>query len=284
MTFPCMLAHPFSADSVSSWPVAVEKKFDGVRALFIIEPGCSDVACYSRAGKEFTSVKKLCSFIAQAYEATGSQDGLVLDGELFCGNFNKTVSLIRRKNAEAHGATYQVFDMVPFAEWQSGAPSIMKWLGRRELLTEFVELLPVETFVLSSYVEAHTVEEVLALSRQAMVDGHEGVIVKDRLAAWHPGRSHGWMKIKDEKSEDLKVVGIFEGEGKYVGTTGGITVDFNGVIVNVGTGLTDAERHEIWASHLLGEVVGRTAEITYQEITPYGSMRHPAFKGFRIDK
>jgi ATP-dependent DNA ligase len=67
-----------------------------------------------------------------------------------------------------------------------------------------------------------------------------------------------------------------------VGTLGAFVVDHQGVKVQVGSGLSDEIRSEIWDNK--EKYIGRTIEIRYQEITPDGSLRFPTFVCFRNDR
>jgi DNA ligase-1 len=67
-----------------------------------------------------------------------------------------------------------------------------------------------------------------------------------------------------------------------MGMAGGVIVDFKGVPVRVGSGLSDSQR-AFWYQDP-DEIIGRTAEILYQNVTPAGSLRHPRLKGLRGDK
>jgi len=80
----------------------------------------------------------------------------------------------------------------------------------------------------------------------------------------------------------VEITGLQEGTGKFEGQLGALVVNFEGVTVNVGSGLTDALRESIWLdkdSH-----IGRLVEVEYHEVTPDKSLRHPRFIRFRDDK
>lgn len=63
---------------------------------------------------------------------------------------------------------------------------------------------------------------------------------------------------------------------------GGIVIDFHGVHVRVGSGLSDVQRAIFFQDST--EIIGQTVEVACQEITPAGSMRHPRLKAIRRDK
>ncbi|BBI61605.1 hypothetical protein HSBAA_29110 [Vreelandella sulfidaeris] len=111
-------------------------------------------------------------------------------------------------------------------------------------------------------------------------EGFEGAVLKNPKASYSFRRSYNWMKMKSEESADLKIVGYEEGTGKYEGQMGALIVDFNGVEVNVGSGLTDALRRSMWEDKETS-LIGRLVEVEYMEVTPDGSLRHPRFVCFR---
>ena len=139
----------------------------------------------------------------------------------------------------------------------------------------------------------------------------EGVICKRLDSTYVPGaRSKSWLKVKLQQSDEFLVGGWFPGEGRranrigslLLGTpnkkTGGL--DYVG---NVGTGFTDAELKRL--EERLGPCIRDTSpfsgggtpkkrsvfvepelvvEVVFTERTDEGILRHPSYKGIRIDK
>ena len=300
--FSCMLAHKFEAKRVKQWPVAVEPKLDGVRLLARVEGG--KVQLLSRNGKsEFADMP----LVVASLVALGV-DGW-FDGEVTVpGGFNETVSQVRTKDAVLEHAVYTVFEYLTFHEFEVNSGPLT-YADRINRLNEVFSTGPKGDHygtcigaIEGSYLKmspvlfAHTEGEVHALYENMLAQGLEGVIVKPLSGVYIKKRSHDWMKIKAEETLDLKVVGAFEGEGKYFGMLGGLIVDHKGVEVRVGGGFTDQQRIDLWkAFHLdtLDELsdlafepklLGKVIEVMYHEVTPDGSLRHPRFKCFRFDK
>ena len=113
--------------------------------------------------------------------------------------------------------------------------------------------------------------------------GFEGAVVKRPEYKYVGARTYDWMKLKPQEDGEFKVTGMYEGEGKYVGQLGGITVDFNGKPNDVGTGFTDEQRYQFW-NHPDKCPVGQMAHIEFMEKTDDGNMRHSRFKDIRWDK
>jgi DNA ligase-1 len=303
-TFDCMLAHKFEAHRVKKWPVVAEPKLDGVRVLAFVDIAKPSVHFFSRSGKEFTTfdhlkqplIDLIDGFRADLCNKADYQEAdteyfaehldcedfaVVFDGEIVSGSFNKTVSEVRRKDAQATDAIFNVFDILPMSLFSKDdkVPSKHNYTQRRQVLVDMlghypkdyvVQLLP--RYLVSSEAEIDTLYE------SVRARGLEGLIIKDD-APYYRRRNHAWMKIKAEETLDLRVTGWEPGTGKYEGMIGALIVDHKGVPVNVGSGLSDQFRQSD-----PDEIVGRLIEVEYHEITPDGSLRHPRYKRFRDDK
>jgi bifunctional non-homologous end joining protein LigD len=138
----------------------------------------------------------------------------------------------------------------------------------------------------------------------------EGVVAKRLDSTYTPGlRTKAWTKIKRLTRNEFVVGGITPGEGRRAGTIGSLAL---GVPVagglcyvgNVGTGFTDKELHRLESvlrptvtdenpfvenvSYLKKGTVfvepRMVTDVEYTERTNEGILRHPSYKGERIDK
>jgi DNA ligase-1 len=120
--------------------------------------------------------------------------------------------------------------------------------------------------------------------------GFEGIMIKEMQSPYQCKRSTDWMKWKPTITVDLEVIGVEEGTGRNVGRLGALVCagvdDGKEISVNVGSGLSDADRDDFWANR--NSVVGRTVEILCDVITQNQdgtySLRFPRFVRFRDDK
>ena len=300
-TFDVMLAHPFEDHRVAKWPVAIEPKLDGVRVICLVKNGTAQF--FSRSGKSFPAVEHLGEGVVKMVEKVYmnippeknleysqylSTEGftMALDGEIVSGSFAETVSEVRRKGEAASKAEYHIFDVLPFEQFtMDGCNHIpLPYSQRREflrfMLGNFAQ--PGVKLIPSYFASSH--DEVRAYYDRFRTKGLEGAIVKPLQGTYFKKRSHNWMKLKNQETEDLIVKDAFEGTGKYEGQLGGIICDRAGVEVRVGGGFSDLERVELWADHQAGKLVGRMAEVEYHEVTPDGSLRHPRLLRWRDDK
>ncbi len=280
-TFEVSLAKSME-DRKLKFPMQLETKHDGKRIIAIAREG-EPVRFYSRNGHEDAGYQH----IKEQLSALAADRELVFDGELMFGMFGD-------RKAKEHEADYVVFDLLTWDEWlaqkctrkQSDRTHAIYDLGGIDRLGP--NILGPNASVVNS------LEEAMVYYREVLNNGSEGVMLKDPNAGYQFKRGWHWQKIKPELSEDLTVVGVFEGEGKYARMLGGVVVDFNGKEVRVGSGFADYQRKMWWVNSAGGpvapeevvfsELVGKTVEVLYTEVTPDGSLRFPRFKCVRDDK
>ncbi len=308
-TFDVQRCNKYSDKKVKDYPVYVEPKYDGMRAIATVLP-TGDVTVVSRSGRDIPAAKffhEQLRILGLDYIAhMGKQGipiselkGVVIDGEVLGESFNDSISIFRGSTTASTG-TFQVFDILPLSVIMDDKYESKPYKARREDLTALFKTVYSNLALAPNY-QANSKHEIWDLYQRARGAGLEGVIVKAGDSRWTKKRSNDWLKIKAEESIDLRVIGAFEGEGAMVGTLGGLIVEFPNpktggfTEVSVGSGLTDRDRADIWSMfiHDLQEiakgsddfqVIGKIIEIQYQEVTPDHSLRHPVFKKLRLDK
>jgi ATP-dependent DNA ligase len=296
--FAVQLADKYKESKVKKFPVYVEPKFDGMRATAVIHP-TGEVDVFTRTGREIPAATYFHPELRQVgeryrkacMEAGITYKGCVLDGELIGGSFNETISTFR-SGEKASSGIFHVFDFLPMRALTENIPATYE--SRRALLGRMLDGAS-EMLQVSPAMKAASHAEVWAMYEKARAAGLEGVIVKDPDGLWERKRSKAWLKVKAEETEDLTIIGAFEGEGQMAGTLGGLIVNRKGVEVRVGSGFSADDRDKLWAmflndlvEHDIGgdsfQLVGYTVEVQYQEVTKDGSLRHPVFIRLRKDK
>lgn len=289
--FDCMLAHKFEPHRIDQWPQLIEPKYDGVRVLALIDLDKQEVRFTSREGNDFTTFDHLTAdalLVAKTLTETrpelSDKTKFVLDGEVMSGQFNKTVGDVRRKDFAATDARFYLFSWLTLADFEEGKTKLTL-LDIRNVLEDAINLLPSDEnmFYLTPRYLVSSTSEIMAFYAKFRDMGLEGAIVKNPKKPYTCRRNHAWMKIKANESVDVTVIDCVEGTGKNVGKLGALVVALdNGVECNVGSGLSDEQRESFWDN--TDEVIGRTVEVSYHEVTPDGSLRHPVFQRFRDDK
>lgn len=271
----------------------IEKKLDGVRVLAVIHG--TTVNLYSRNGKPFDNFPQIVESIRRiAKHLTPTYGGrIVLDGEIIGESFQALMKQAQRKsNVETEGMTYCIFDAMPFDDFERGYWNAQQhkrtaWLmnNRSKFETEnCLQVMPGFEVDLDT-AEGH--DQMRRFADDAVADGFEGIMIKDLDAPYECRRSSFWMKWKPTITVDLNIVGFEEGTGRNAGRLGAIICegDDNGrrINVNVGSGLSDADRDEYWSARdqLLGDVVEVEADAVTQNQDGTYSLRFPRFVRFR---
>ena len=273
----------------------IECKLDGVRVLAVITR--NTVNLYSRNGRRFDNFPQieqdLESIKGKLKYIFDKNNGIVLDGEIVGESFQALMKQAQRKtNAETKDMTYYVFDWIPLEDfergyWNAQQHKRTKLLeSHRELFesTESVRIMPgIEVDLATA--EGHDVMRRFATD--AVASGYEGIMIKDIDAPYECKRSSFWMKWKPVITVDLNIVGFEQGTGRNQGRLGAIICegvdDDRNIRVNVGSGLSDADRDQYWTARddLLGRVVEVAADAVTQNQDGSYSLRFPRFVRFR---
>ena len=274
----------------------LEQKLDGVRVLAVVTK--TAVNLYSRNGKPFDnfpqiveSLEDIKNKFAKLFQRNPM--GFVLDGEIIGESFQALMKQAQRKtDVQTDGMTYSVFDVIPLADFERGFWNAQQY-KRLAILEEYRAVFEMTNSVRimdGIEVDLDTAEGHDILKRysaDAVADGFEGIMIKSLDAPYECRRSTFWMKLKPTITVDLNIVGFEEGTGRNVGRLGAIICegDDNGrrINVNVGSGLSDANRDEYWSARdqLLGDVIEVEADAVTQNQDGTYSLRFPRFVRFR---
>lgn len=276
--FDVQLAKPLKDYSVleeGKW--VASPKLDGLRCIMILEEG--DVKILTRNGKPLNNLDHIAE---ELIEAVGY--GWVYDGEIFAGDWASTASMTKSEEADASDAVYYIFDGMSLEEWKR-QNCVVPHKDRQAKVIQDTYELKYSKWVPEIYLDPEDVHtDLQEVFSQALRDGYEGVVLKEKSSLYEFKRSKYWLKYKPEHSDDYEIIDVVEGEGKFEGTLGAIVVDVGGVEVNVGTGYDYPTRNRLWQKNMVGELVGSIVEVKYQEKTPDGSLRFPVFLRLREDK
>ena len=274
----------------------LEQKLDGVRVLAVVTK--TAVNLYSRNGKPFDnfpqiveSLEDIKNKFAKLFQVC--PHGFVLDGEIIGESFQALMKQAQRKtDVQTDGMTYSVFDVIPLADFERGFWNAQQH-KRLAILEEYRAVFEMTNCVRimdGIEVDLATAEGHDILRRyaeDAVAAGFEGIMIKDLGAPYECRRSTFWMKWKPTITVDLNIVGFEEGTGRNSGRLGAIICegDDNGrrINVNVGSGLSDANRDEYWGARdqLLGDVIEVEADAVTQNQDGTYSLRFPRFVRFR---
>jgi DNA ligase-1 len=263
-----MLASPVETPSeaferMGAESVWTEEKYDGVRCQ--LHRQAERVELFSRDLKETTS-----AFPELSENAASIGHDVLFDGEVLAhreGRVLRFFELQRRLGRKKVSAELRaevpvvlvVFDLL----WLDGRALLDEPLETRRRLMEGLDLQ--HPFLLARVEEATGPDHLDRIFAETRERGNEGLMVKDPLSPYTPGRRGlAWLKLKRPLATlDVVVTAVEWGHGKRKGVLSDYTFAVKdtstGRLVNVGkayTGLTDAE---------IAEMTRRFVDITVED-------------------
>lgn len=196
---------------------------------------------------------------------------------------------------------YYVFDLLNLDGHDLRGMELIK---RKQLLKTFLKSVDAKDIVYND----HIAEKGAVYLEKAKKEGWEGIIGKDSHSYYNSGkRTDRWLKFKLQNSQEAIICGYTAPEGSrkhfgslILGIKPGEKIQYIG---NCGTGFSDAGIKELYEKmHPLEtdkkpfeEKISRKNKITwiepklvcevwYAEWTADKHLRHPVFKGLRMDK
>jgi DNA ligase-1 len=248
-----MLASPVETpdeafERMGAAAVWTEEKYDGVRCQLHRQGG--RIELFSRDLKETTG-----AFPELVEAAPGIGHDVLFDGEVLGhrdGRVLRFFELQRRLGRKQVDSSLRsevpvvlvIFDLL----WLDGRTLLDEPLTERRRLLEALDLQ--HPFLLARLEEATDPHHLDRIFKETRERGNEGLMVKDPLSPYTPGRRGlAWLKLKRPLATlDVVVTAVEWGHGKRRGVLSDYTFAVNdtgtGRLVNVGkayTGLTDAE-------------------------------------------
>ena len=285
--FGCMLAHDGAKHPKKiTGECFIEYKYDGVRVIAIVQNG--DATLYSRNGKLLENFPHIEEALSKP-----EFEGLVFDGEVMSEDFQTLMRQVHRKEgAQTEDSYLAVFDMLTIDEFNAGGTEHGAMFRRQRILDISGNFNSRIQLVDATVVNLDTDEgqvQFKDMNKLALDEGYEGLMIKPINDPYKCKRSHAWLKIKPFIEVTLEVVGVEEGTGKNAGMLGALIVEGNDdgkdFHLNVGSGLTDDMRKDVWA--VKDAVIGQLVEIRAdaatqsQDADDVWSLRFPRFKTFR---
>ncbi|MBN9232123.1 MAG: DNA ligase D [Legionella sp.] len=233
-----------------------------------------------------------------------AHENIILDGEIIAldkdghSNFQLLQNFLNQ--GDEINLVYFIFDILYLEHYDLRELPLLK---RKEILQQSI---PDNNPLL--HINDYWLEQGDALYTYACEQGLEGIISKKKLSPYCSRRSKDWVKVKCNKRQEFIICGYSPPQGTrahfgslYLGVFNKKgTLDYTG---NVGTGFTEKSLTQIFkllqehrtnknpfnfnpegahSAHWVKPLI--VCEVEFTEWTDEGHLRHPSFKGLRMDK
>jgi DNA ligase-1 len=172
-----------------------------------------------------------------------------------------------RLDLSKYSVRMEAWDMLTQAEFEAGKSS-RPYEERFEHMEASVVFGGSGDHVTGIFTEiVSSLEEAFAIYQQHLQRGLEGCIIKDPASLWKDGTAKDIVKLKIKFQVEMRVVSIYEGEGKAKDSLGGINIisEDDGIECSCGSGFDDKQRKEYWHDPL--KIIGRVVMVEANDIT-----------------
>lgn len=281
--------------------VYVEPKYDGIRAIVMIDPETNKMSIYSRTGKRFTGFKCI-EYEAYKLLENGKRSNIVLDGELYkhgmhlqdisgivrtIGSINSDDVSIRPKEQ----LKLYIFDL-----YDKQRPNLQQW-QRKELLDELFKRYdanvnanrstsasasasaPTSCITKVHTTIVHSKDQLEQLYDKYLKEGYEGAIIRKKESVYEPGtRSKQVFKLKPYHTSEFTIVDSKEGIGKDKGAIILILASEGMDVNNASTfaavpNVAYTERVKMWNDRY--DLLGKQATVQYVGLSKDGIPLQP---------
>ena len=276
-----MLAATGTREILKSTEYIFEPKLDGYRAL--CEKRAGTLRFTSRNNRDITR-----EFPELAFGDLIKAD-CVLDGEIviYDEKGNPSFSLLQGRKHQRRPPTYVAFDVL---ELEGRNLTTLPLSARKRLLSEVVQ----EGRNLQTMPSTDDGERLWDVVTARHL---EGVMAKKKESVYVTGRSHAWLKIKDEKTVDCVIIGYVTktrtiaslalglydaGRLTYVGKVG--TGFSESLLGELAKELVRAHSDVAVPKNVQLVIPDKVCEVRYLQYTNDHRLRTPAFVKMRDDK
>lgn len=294
--FKVQLGKPIDSIKNLKGKMYVTEKLDGIRCIIIINSP-EDIQAYSRSGRQITGLTEIFNQIKELLKLTNnSLVGQVLDGELLAKQegkaedvFRTTSGLVSSKG-EKTGLTYNIFDMLTKDQFFNGEESSTYTYRRGNMnkIAYDITIFSLDNLrVVPTIYEGYDLDTIYIYLEKYVHDyGSEGLMI-NLDAPYETKRTSNLIKIKQVYESDGRITGMYEGEGEFVGTLGGIYITYRDIEIKVGSGFNKEERDMLWQNKdaYIGKIAAyRFTNESYDDNKVLKSVRFARWLGLRLDK
>lgn len=263
-----MLADKYDRSKIKGFPVCVQAKLDGVRAIISWTDGI--VTIRSRKNNCYPHLMHLRKPLLQLFLSL--PEGTVLDGELYNHDMTfeeltsavKTEKKVPERNKDIK---FFMFDAM-FKDHD------MPYLLRHKRLEEALSLVEIENVSLLPMYVVNTCEEIDMYLQSFLEEGYEGLMIRypeGPNSSYRNGRTKNLLKYKEFIDEEGIVTEVYGGKGRDEKLALLVVRDSEGMLLHSKPAFTFDTRRKWFQDPSL--IVGKKVTFRYANRTDKGSCR-----------
>jgi DNA ligase 1 len=200
--------------------------------------------------------------VDEKMQGLGSQS---LERKTANGLLNSALKDGEKFDESRYSVHMEAWDLLTQEEFEAGK-SLRTYEDRLESLEYEVDKIPGRVSVIYTK-EVTNLDEAFAIYQEHLQRGLEGCIIKDPASLWKDGTAKDIVKLKIKFAVEMRVNGMYEGEGKAKGMLGGVYIESedSGIQCACGSGFSDPQRKEFWEKPWLIE--GAVVTVEANDIT-----------------
>lgn len=271
------------------FPGYLSVKLDGVPVRIDVETAGQSVrsmTLQSRQGEHLQSVTTQATMLAARSALSFPAGRYTFVAEVTHRTLSdfKDVSGVVRRHEQSNDLILNIFD------FDLDFPAKTSFGNRYQHIRRMHNSLCCEhiKIVHQAPVSCQVVLDLAVSDMRSLFPDAEGFVYRAASAEFKPGARHwDYMKIVEDPSVDLMIVGFEEGKGKNAGAAGTLIAEYKGTRIGIGPGkLSYSDRFQLWKQwgYRLNSMEPRLAKIKYKRDSSYTALRQPTFQCWRDDK
>ena len=278
LDFQPMLAKKFEDHKKKvSYPVSVQKKYNGVRGLGIAQENGS-VILSTRGARTWDTVSHINEELSKILKP-----GEIIDGEIYVHpteengiTFQNLMSLVKRKQPGTEKLEYHCYDFIQ--------DDTQSWEERRKNLEQLFKNNPNLKYV--KFVESYTANseaEIYELHSKFLEENYEGAMVRCHDAPYlFSYRTDKLLKVKAFQDAEFEVIGVESGIGKFSKAAIFVLVTPEGKEFKAIPKVSHEEKEKMLIN--AKEYIGKFATIQYFSLSDSNVPVFPVLVGFRPEE
>lgn len=280
-----MLAQTYGKAKQPSFPVLIQRKYDGLRCIASLDPTTKNIILMTRNNKPYSHLDSIRADCAKIFQTVADSTKFYLDGELYTQDIPfETISGIARKKTvtsedlkKMEYLQFHIYDCVDLENISASNTERMELLKSLFKNAKF----PTKLRLSPTYV-AKNADDLAKYHTSFISEGYEGTMIRDPEGHYQINkRSNYLQKLKDFLEEEFIITGCHEETGENKGCVVWECKTKEGKTFSCNQNGTREYRRDLYTNS--EKYIGKPLTIVFQEYTTDGIPRFPKGKAVRED-